>query len=79
MSMDGFAVPDHVRPVRDAVHTFLTERVEPAEPVLHEGSERRATLLAELQDEAQAPRACGRSGTRPSSAVAGCPSSTTST
>jgi len=54
MSMDGFAVPDHVRPVRDAVHTFLTERVEPAEPVLHEGSAASAALLAELQDEARA-------------------------
>jgi len=54
MSMDGFAVPDHVRPVRDAVHAFLTERVEPAEPVLHEGSAASAALLAELQDEARA-------------------------
>jgi alkylation response protein AidB-like acyl-CoA dehydrogenase len=54
MSTDGFAVPDQVRPVRDAVHRFLTERVEPAEPVLHEGSAASATLLAELQDEARA-------------------------
>jgi acyl-CoA dehydrogenase len=53
MSTDGFAVPDHVRPVRDAVHRFLTERVEPAEPVLHEGTAASATLLAELQDEAR--------------------------
>ena len=62
MSMDGFAVPDHVRPVRDAVHTFLTERVEPAEPVLHEGSAGERDAAGRLQDEA---KAAGPVGARP--------------
>ncbi|MFI6317907.1 acyl-CoA dehydrogenase family protein [Nonomuraea sp. NPDC050556] len=44
-----FAVPDSVRPVRDAVHAFLTERVEPLEPMLHE----RPEALRELQEQAK--------------------------
>ncbi|MFI6290723.1 acyl-CoA dehydrogenase family protein [Nonomuraea sp. NPDC050790] len=46
----SFAVPDSVRPVRDAVHAFMTERVEPAEPALCEGD---AGTLRELQEEAK--------------------------
>jgi alkylation response protein AidB-like acyl-CoA dehydrogenase len=42
-----FDVPAHVRPIRDAVHAFMTERVEPAEPVLVGGGDAaRDTLLA---------------------------------
>lgn len=44
-----FAVPDSVRPVRDAVHAFVTERVEPLEPMLHE----RPEALRELQEQAK--------------------------
>ncbi|MFI6503123.1 acyl-CoA dehydrogenase family protein [Nonomuraea typhae] len=46
----SFAVPDSVRPVRDAVHAFMTERVEPAEPALHAGD---GAVLRELQEEAK--------------------------
>ncbi|WP_246063973.1 hypothetical protein [Nonomuraea longispora] len=45
----SFAVPDRVRPVRDAVHAFMTERVEPAEPVLHAGGPPAARTLDELR------------------------------
>ena len=51
---DGFSVPEHVRPVREAVHRFIAERVEPAEPVLHEHSQASAELMRGLQDEARA-------------------------
>ncbi|MEV4101018.1 acyl-CoA dehydrogenase family protein [Nonomuraea sp. NPDC049649] len=44
----SFAVPDRVRPLRDAVYAFMTERVEPAEHLLHEGE-----ALRELQEEAK--------------------------
>ncbi|MGI5271372.1 acyl-CoA dehydrogenase family protein [Nonomuraea sp. CA-218870] len=46
----SFAVPDRVRPLRDAVYAFMTERVEPAEPALHEGGRE---ALRELQEEAK--------------------------
>ncbi|NBE97666.1 acyl-CoA dehydrogenase [Nonomuraea sp. KC401] len=49
----SFAVPDRVRPVRDAVHAFMTERVEPAEPVLHPGGPQAARTLDELRAEAR--------------------------
>ncbi|NRQ31197.1 acyl-CoA dehydrogenase [Nonomuraea sp. NN258] len=49
----SFAVPDHVRPIRDAVHAFMTERVEPAEAVLHGGGPAAATALDELRAEAK--------------------------
>jgi alkylation response protein AidB-like acyl-CoA dehydrogenase len=63
-------IPDHVRPVRDAVHEFLTERVEPAEPVLYAGGAQAAAVLAELRADAKAaglwalghPRALGGGG-----------------
>ncbi|WP_336206460.1 acyl-CoA dehydrogenase family protein [Nonomuraea sp. LPB2021202275-12-8] len=48
-----FAVPDSVRPIRDAVHAFMTERVEPAERVLHEGGAAAAAALGELREEAK--------------------------
>ena len=50
----SFEVPAHVRPVRNAVEAFVRERVEPAEPVLHEGGEEAAALLAGLQADAKA-------------------------
>ncbi|MFD1930316.1 MULTISPECIES: acyl-CoA dehydrogenase family protein [Nonomuraea] len=46
----SFAVPDSVRRVRDAVHAFMTERVEPAEPGLLNDD---GSLLARLQREAK--------------------------
>ncbi|MEV0628776.1 acyl-CoA dehydrogenase family protein [Nonomuraea wenchangensis] len=49
----SFAVPASVRPVRDAVHTFMTERVEPAEPVLHEGGPAAEAALADLRAAAK--------------------------
>lgn len=51
--MSDFAVPEHVRPIRDRVFAFMTEQVEPAEPVLHAGGESAATLLKELQARAK--------------------------
>jgi acyl-CoA dehydrogenase len=49
----SFDVPDSVRPVRDAVYAFMTERVEPAERVLHEGGPAAVATLAELREEAK--------------------------
>ena len=49
----SFGTPDHVRPVRDAVHQFITERVEPAEPVLYAGGPEATTVMAELKAEAK--------------------------
>ncbi|MET8989717.1 acyl-CoA dehydrogenase family protein [Nonomuraea wenchangensis] len=49
----SFAVPASVRPVRDAVHAFMTERVEPAEPVLHEGGAAAEAALADLRAAAK--------------------------
>jgi acyl-CoA dehydrogenase len=48
-----FEVPAHVRPLRDAVHAFMTERVEPAEPVLAAGGETSAGTLQELKRAAK--------------------------
>jgi alkylation response protein AidB-like acyl-CoA dehydrogenase len=50
----SFEVPDHVRPVRDAVEAFMRERVEPAEPVLHAGGDGAVDLIRRLQAEAKA-------------------------
>ncbi|WP_019629816.1 acyl-CoA dehydrogenase family protein [Actinomadura atramentaria] len=49
-----FPVPDRVRDVRDAVHAFMTERVEPAEPVLNAGGDAARAALAELRAAAKA-------------------------
>ncbi|MFD0539384.1 acyl-CoA dehydrogenase family protein [Actinomadura luteofluorescens] len=47
-----FPVPDRVRDVRDAVHAFMTERVEPAEPALNAGDrEKLLKLRQEAKDE----------------------------
>ncbi|MFI6519297.1 acyl-CoA dehydrogenase family protein [Spirillospora sp. NPDC050679] len=49
----SFEVPASVRPVRDAVHAFMTERVEPAEPVLRAGGEEAERLLRDLRRQAK--------------------------
>jgi acyl-CoA dehydrogenase len=49
----SFEVPESVRPIRDAVHAFMVERVEPAEPVLRAGGEQAAERLADLQRQAK--------------------------
>lgn len=46
-------VPEHLRELRGRVYDFITQRVEPAEPVLHAGGPEAATLLAQLQQEAK--------------------------
>src|ERR1700712_2213629 len=48
-----FDLPDHIRPIRQAVHAFMIERVEPAEDVLHEGGDAAVALLRGLQAEAK--------------------------
>ncbi|MFN8053045.1 MAG: acyl-CoA dehydrogenase family protein [Acidimicrobiales bacterium] len=50
----SFDVPDHVRPIRDAVAAFMSERVEPAEAVLHRRDDESRDLLRALQAEAKA-------------------------
>ncbi|MGI8331463.1 acyl-CoA dehydrogenase family protein [Actinomadura scrupuli] len=50
----SFEVPEHVRPVRDAVYAFVTERVEPAEPALHRMDEEAGELIKDLQRQAKA-------------------------
>ncbi|MEO5874849.1 MAG: acyl-CoA dehydrogenase family protein [Streptosporangiaceae bacterium] len=47
----SFEVPASVRPVRDAVHAFMTERVEPAESAIDEGD---GEVLLDLQRQAKA-------------------------
>ncbi|WP_030175482.1 acyl-CoA dehydrogenase family protein [Spirillospora albida] len=48
-----FPVPDRVKDVRDAVHAFMTERVEPAEPVLNAGGKESRDALQELRRQAK--------------------------
>lgn len=50
----AFDVPERVRDVRARVLEFMTERVEPAEEVLHEGGPEAEALMAELQASAKA-------------------------
>ena len=50
----SFEVPEHVRPIREAVMAFMVERVEPAEELLRERSPESRELLASLQREAKA-------------------------
>lgn len=49
----AFSVPEHVVPLRRAVHRFLTERVEPVEHALDARSPESRELLAELQAQAK--------------------------
>ncbi len=46
--------PEHLRPLRDQIYAFMTERVEPAEAVLHQGDVEARDLLRALQAEAKA-------------------------
>lgn len=48
-----FPVPDRVKDVRDAVHAFMTERVEPAEPVLNAGGKEARDVLGDLRRQAK--------------------------
>jgi len=48
-----FPVPDRIRRVRDEVHAFMTERVEPAEPVLNAGGQESRDTLLRLRREAK--------------------------
>jgi len=50
----GFEVPAHIRALRDRVYSFVAERVEPVEPVLHVGGDEAAATMAKLQAEAKA-------------------------
>ncbi|SEG86635.1 Acyl-CoA dehydrogenase [Thermomonospora echinospora] len=49
-----FPVPGRIRDLRDAVHAFMTERVEPAEPVLNAGGVEARELFERLRKEAKA-------------------------
>jgi acyl-CoA dehydrogenase len=48
------STPDHIRPLRDRVHAFMTQKVEPAEDLLHEGGDDAIKIIRELQAEAKA-------------------------
>jgi alkylation response protein AidB-like acyl-CoA dehydrogenase len=50
----SFEVPEQVRGVRSEVEAFMRERVEPAEPVLHEGGAAAEEAIRRLQAEAKA-------------------------
>ena len=52
--MTGFAVPDHVRPIRDRVLAFVRERVEPAEGAVLGGGDDGRDVLRGLQADAKA-------------------------
>ncbi|HEX6874903.1 MAG TPA: acyl-CoA dehydrogenase family protein [Nocardioidaceae bacterium] len=49
----AFEVPPHIRPLRNAVRTFMVERVEPAEPLLHRGGEEAEEAMRSLQEQAK--------------------------
>lgn len=49
-----FALPEHLRPLRDAVHRFMVERVEPAEAVLAATGHGPGPELSALQTAAKA-------------------------
>ena len=52
--MSDFAVPEHVRPIRDKVLAFMIEKVEPAEAALHSGGDDVAEQMKDLQNQAKA-------------------------
>ncbi|MBX3313044.1 MAG: acyl-CoA dehydrogenase family protein [Actinobacteria bacterium] len=52
--MPEFAVPDHVRPIRDRVLAFVVDLVEPAEPALHAGGDEARRVMHDLQARAKA-------------------------
>src|SRR6476659_5139846 len=49
----SFEVPEHVRPLRDAVKEFMVTKVEPAEPALHARTEESRAVLKGLQADAK--------------------------
>ncbi len=50
----SFEVPEHVRPLRERVRTFIDQRVIPAEPALEERGEGGRAVMRRLMDEAKA-------------------------
>ena len=54
MSSTSFAVPEHVRPIRERVQRFIEERVYPVESVLDGGDEQSHTTMRGLMDAAKA-------------------------
>ena len=54
MSLTSFAVPEHVRPLRQRVQRFIEERIYPVEHVLDAGDEQAHATLRGLMDQAKA-------------------------
>lgn len=54
MSSTSFAVPDHVRPLRERVQRFIEERIYPVESVLDAGDEQGHATLRDLMAQAKA-------------------------
>jgi len=54
MSPTSFAVPEHVRPLRQRVQRFIEERVYPVEHLLDAGDDRAHATLRGLMDQAKA-------------------------
>ena len=54
MSSTSFAVPEHVRPVRERVQRFIEEHVYPVEHVLDAGDDQAHATLRGLMDRAKA-------------------------
>ena len=53
MTTMTFAVPEHVRPIRQKVRDFIDTHVIPAEPVLHEGGPEAGEIFRGLMDRAK--------------------------
>jgi acyl-CoA dehydrogenase len=54
MSLPTFAVPEHVRPLRERVQRFIEERIYPVEAALDAGDEHAHATLRRLMDQAKA-------------------------
>lgn len=54
MSSTSFAVPEHVRPLRERVQRFIEERIYPVESVLDAGDEQAHATLRDLMAQAKA-------------------------
>jgi alkylation response protein AidB-like acyl-CoA dehydrogenase len=50
----SFAVPEHVRPLRERVTRFVEERVYPAEETIHQGGPEALAVVRDLQRQAKA-------------------------
>jgi len=50
----SFAVPEHVRPLRERVTRFIEERVYPAEEAIHHGGPESVAVIRDLQRQAKA-------------------------